>query len=295
MLLAPVARARGAPAASRCVLCFIARDASSPVTQPPAALLEAFDAQVRRHAVPDTPEEIVELDEQVLRRIPPPGGWTGITWSRLDDAGADAVIDAQIARFGALEREWEWKHYSWDEPPDLPRRLLARGFRAEPPEALLFAELDALALEDAATSGIEIAAVRDERDLAELVEVHDAVFGGDNSEIARPLLLALTRTPSLAAAFVARAGGHAVAAGRVEVHADSEFASLWGGATLPSWRKRGIFRALVARRAAFARERGARYLQVDALPTSQPILERLGFQHLATTTPYKHPGQTRAA
>jgi GNAT superfamily N-acetyltransferase len=251
-------------------------------------VLKAFDEQVRRQAVPDTPEELVELDERVLRRVPPPGGWTGITWSHLDDSSADAVIDAQIARFGS--RKWEWKHYSWDQPSDLPQRLLAHGFRAEPPEALLLAQLDTLALDDTPPAGIEIRAVRDEHDLAELIAVQDAVFGGEHSEIARALLATLTRAPALAGAFVAHAGEHAVAAGRVEVYADSEFASLWGGATLPSWRKRGIFRALVARRAAFARERGAHYLQVDALPTSQPILERLGFPRVATTTPYIHAG-----
>jgi hypothetical protein len=42
----------------------------------------------------------------------------------------------------------------------------------------------------------------------------------------------------------------------------------------------------VARRARMAAERGYRYLQVDALPTSQPILTRLGFAALARTTPY---------
>jgi len=31
------------------------------------------------------------------------------------------------------------------------------------------------------------------------------------------------------------------------------------------------------------RASGAKYLLVDALPTSRPILERLGFQHLTDT------------
>jgi hypothetical protein len=35
-----------------------------------------------------------------------------------------------------------------------------------------------------------------------------------------------------------------------------------------------------------AREPGIRYLQVDASPDSRPILERLGFLALTTTTPY---------
>jgi GNAT superfamily N-acetyltransferase len=254
----------------------------------PASVLSAFDEQVRRFAGRDTAEQAVELDEHVLRRISPPGGWSGITWSRLDERSADAVIGAQIARFAERAAAWEWKHYSYDSPADLPRRLLARGFTPEEPEALLFAELESLSLDPAPPEGVEIAAVRDERSVAALVQVHDAVFGGDNSELGRTLLSALGRTSPTGGAFVAIAAGEAVAGGRVELYPDSEFASLWGGATLPAWRKRGIFRALVARRAAFAHGRGARYLQVDALPTSRPTLERLGFVRLATTTPYRY-------
>ena len=57
-------------------------------------------------------------------------------------------------------------------------------------------------------------------------------------------------------------------------------------ATLSDWRGQGIYRALVARRAQLAAARGFRYLQVDASSNSAPILRRLGFQPIATTTPY---------
>jgi len=77
----------------------------------------------------------------------------------------------------------------------------------------------------------------------------------------------------------------------VEFHIGTEFASLWGGGTLPSWRGRGVFRSLVAHRAALAAARGFRYLQVDASPDSRPILTRLGFVELASTTPFMHPGR----
>ena len=85
-----------------------------------------------------------------------------------------------------------------------------------------------------------------------------------------------------------------IAAGRVEFHPGTEFAGLWGGGTLPAWRRRGVFRALVAHRAALASDRGFRYLQVDASPDSRPILERLGFVALATTTPFIYSGATMA-
>jgi hypothetical protein len=47
-----------------------------------------------------------------------------------------------------------------------------------------------------------------------------------------------------------------------------------------------IYKATVAYRANLAAERGFRYLEVDASDDSRPILERLGFVPVTTTTPY---------
>src|SRR5437763_715351 len=68
-----------------------------------------------------------------------------------------------------------------------------------------------------------------------------------------------------------------------------EFAGLFGGVTLPEYRGRGLYRATVAKRAELACERGYRWLYVDALPTSRPILERNGFVAITTTTPFVIP------
>ncbi len=59
-----------------------------------------------------------------------------------------------------------------------------------------------------------------------------------------------------------------------------------GSATRPGWRGQGIYRALIGRRAELAAQRGLRYLQVDASDDSRPVLERLGFVVVTTTTPY---------
>lgn len=74
----------------------------------------------------------------------------------------------------------------------------------------------------------------------------------------------------------------------MELHPGSGFAGLWGGGTVPAWRGKGIYRALVAHRARSAAEGGYRYLQVDASDQSRPILQRLGFLALSTTTPYEY-------
>lgn len=86
--------------------------------------------------------------------------------------------------------------------------------------------------------------------------------------------------------FVAEASGVIVSAAWLEINPGTDFAGLWGGSTLPAWRGRGLYKALVAARAQVAAARGVRYLQVDASTNSEPILRRLGFKAITTTTPY---------
>ena len=52
--------------------------------------------------------------------------------------------------------------------------------------------------------------------------------------------------------WIAEVGGRVVCGGRLTPVAGTEFAGIWGGSTLPEFRGRGIYRALVAARAASA-------------------------------------------
>jgi ribosomal protein S18 acetylase RimI-like enzyme len=257
------------------------------------AVLAAFDAQIRQRPRTDAPDEHVEHDDCVVRSISDGEGWSGVTWCALDDVSADAVIAVQIRRFAEMSRPWEWKHYSYDQPPDLPDRLLAAGFTREPAETLLVAEIADLTLDVPPPPGVELRGVVDEQGVESLVSVHNEVFGEDHSALGRTLLANLGDRPTNTVAVVASAGQTPVAAGRVEFHPGTDFASLWGGGTLTAWRGRGVFRSLVAHRAALASARGFRYLQVDASADSRPILQRLGFVELATTTPFMHHGGGR--
>jgi len=258
------------------------------------AVLSTFDDQMRRNVRPG-PGEKVERDGQVVRIVASADGWSGVVWSDLADDGADTAIAGQINRFTDLGQPWEWKLYSYDRPLDLADRLEAAGLTADPAETVLVAEIADLAPQQAPTAGVELVPVVDSAGVGALVQVHDEVFGGDSSGIGWTVLAGLAEQPSSVEAVVAMAGGKAVSAGRVEFSDGTDFASLWGGGTLPAWRGRGVFRSLVAYRAELARARGFRYLQVDATSESRPILKRLGFVELATTTPYIHPGHLRAA
>lgn len=255
------------------------------------AALEAFDAQLRRRPDSGTPDAVVERDDSVVRIMSPGDGWTGVVWSGLDDATAEAVIAAQVDRFAEQARPWEWKHYSYDRPADLPARLVAAEFAPQPRETVLVAEIAELDLDVPPPPGIDLVEVVDAAGAEALVSVHHSVFGGDHSGIGHAVLAGLARRPATVAAVVALAGDTPISGGRVEFHLGTDFASIWGGGTLAAWRGRGVFRSLVAHRAAQASARGFRYLQVDATEDSRPILQRLGFVELATTTPFLHPGR----
>jgi GNAT superfamily N-acetyltransferase len=249
------------------------------------ALLTAFDAQVRRR--PEAgPGVAVVCGDATTRVVASADGWSGVTWSDLSDTDVDGAISAEVAAFAATGRRWEWKYYSYDQPPTLPARLRAHGLVPDVVETLMIARIGDVDLHVAPPRGVDVVQVRDAAGVDALVQVHDQAFGGDHSAVGRSVLADISDRPGAGAAFVAYAGATPISAGRVSLHDGTDFASLWGGGTIPAWRGRGVFRSLVSHRAVRAAAAGFRYLQVDASADSRPILQRLGFVEVATTTPY---------
>jgi GNAT superfamily N-acetyltransferase len=258
--------------------------------------LRAYDEQVRRSMVPPQPGWTVELASggDVLRVVSPPDLDWGcyVIWSDLDDSNADRVIAEQIDFFGSLGRKFEWKWHGYDQPGNLRLRLEKAGLTAEDEESLIVGEVDAvvdLCAGAAVANGVTLRHVRLDdldADFAGMAALSEKVWGDDFGWLFTELRKELQSSPDDLRIHVAEVAGEIVCAAWVRFHTGTEFASLWGGSTLPEWRRKGIYRALVGRRAVQARDRGFRYLQVDASPDSRPILERLGLTVLTGTTPY---------
>lgn len=214
--------------------------------------------------------EILGIFDEQMRRRPAPDhlyvgkGWSAVLW-RPDDGDVESLV----ARMRDVPGHVEWKYYSHDGP-ELHERLLAAGLVPEEEETVVVAEATAIAPPSA---DLELSLAREEFD-----ELAARVFG-----TRYPL-------PEAAVAVVAIVDGQPVSGGRVDFEDGVDFAGLFGGVTLPEYRGRGLYRATVARRAELAREHGYRWLYCDALPTSRPILERLGFAPITTTTPFVFPG-----
>jgi GNAT superfamily N-acetyltransferase len=218
----------------------------------------------------DSTEILARFDEQMRRRAAPDNLYVGKGWSAVLWRPDDGEVEPLVARMREVEGHVEWKYYSHDGP-ELRERLLAAGLEPEDEETVVVAE--AASIEPPADD-VELRLATDE-----FVELAERVFGRSHG----------SGLPERTVAVVAVVDGQPVSGGRVDFEDDVEFAGLFGGITLPEYRRRGLYRATVAKRAELARERCYRWLYSDALPTSRPILERVGFVPITTTTPFVFP------
>ena len=229
--------------------------------------------------------EVVDILPHVTRLRGADGSYHTVTFSSLAGDTADAVIEAELAHHRGLGVAFEWKVYAHDRPADLRERLARRGFAVGPQEAVLV--LDLHDPPPWVTEGSRLEVVRVER--PEQVELYrraaEVVFRKDYAFTARQLLEGIAARSRQHVGYVAVVDGGPVGIGRLYSHPDSAFGGLYGGGTVPGFRGKGVYRAVVAARARDALVCGARYLLVDALPTSRPILERLGFVRLTDTWP----------
>jgi hypothetical protein len=84
--------------------------------------------------------------------------------------------------------------------------------------------------------------------------------------------------PGFVTRYLAPIDGRAVATADITWLADERAAFLGGALTLPEFRGRGAYRALVHKRWREAGHRGRDVLVTQSEPMSQPILKRLGFE-----------------
>lgn len=240
---------------------------------------------MRHDAKYDGPTSRMERDERIVRHVGSAQDWNAVVWSDLDESNADALIAEQVRRFGGLG--FEWKSYGHDQPADLADRLVKAGFVPEDPETLMVAQISELNLDATPPAGVRLVPVTDAAGVDLMFRASEQAFEEPSGNLRPQVLAQLTDDPEGIRAFVAMAGDEPVCGARMDLNRGTAFASLWGGGTVPAWQGRGIYRALVTHRARIAAELGYEFLQVDASDQSRPILARLGFEVLGTTTPYQ--------
>ena len=251
--------------------------------------LDAYDRQLRTDA--ETPSAVAVTRLGPLRLVTFAGGRGFVTYRDLegaDSAGIARWVDGALAHYRedpGITRV-EWKTRAHDRAPALHDALLRNGFVPGEPESIMIGEAALLAVDVPLPNGIHLRRVTSEPDVHALSVMQEEIFGGGFAEEMADALLPRLGLGDGMELWVAEADGEIVGAGRLEPVPATEFAGIWGGATRPQWRGRGIYRALTAARARSALVRGKRLIHSDSSENSRPILERAGLIKVSTTTPY---------
>jgi hypothetical protein len=250
-------------------------------------LLALFDKEQRIDI--EYPGARKEVLPHVVRFVRPAPGMNFILYSWLDETNADAVIQEQIAYFTQFDQPFEWNVYAHDRPSNLPARLVANGFEPDDPGAVMVLDLQAAppALLQPVTADVRRVIHRDQ--LADVVKVEEPVWGG-NFDWIRQRLADHLAIPGYLSVYVAYVEGQPACTGWIYFHPHSHFATLWGGSTVPEYRQRGLYTAVLATRVQEAIQRGYRFLSIDASPMSRPIVAKHGFRLLTYAYSYEWKG-----
>lgn len=247
-------------------------------------LLALYDQEERINV--EFPDQRREPAGSVIRHVmlePKKAARRGfVIYSRLDETNVEQAIDEQVDCFRRLGGGFEWKVYDHDTPADLRERLAAHGFEVEEAEAIMVLELAEAPLLLLAPVIHDIRRITDPAQIDDVLSVQNQVWQDSHADLGDHLRRMLSDYPAMMSVYAVYADGKPVASAWLYFDGRSPFASLWGGSTLPAYRKQGIYTALLAVRVQEAIDKGARFLTIDASPMSRPIVERFGFRRIAT-------------
>ena len=250
-------------------------------------ILALYDEQERENSV----HPLYRREEvgPVVRHVShDPSRISFIIYSDLNAANADEVIQEQIDWYKEDVNGFglEWKTFDHDVPPDLKQRLTVHGFEEDEVEALLLIDLQDCPPVYLQPVTADVRRITDPAQMADVAAIQEKIYGESFDWLARQLRENIITQPDFWGVYIAYVDGVPACSAWISFPQGSTFAGLWGGATLPEYRKMGLYTAVVATRAQEAIKRGYRFLTVDAGDMSRPILEKRGFKLLTYTTPF---------
>ena len=195
-----------------------------------------------------------------------------------DVVPAVAEIRSLLRTRGRGGAEWELGESC--TPADLVERLAELGIVPDEDEPVATGMVLTAGSEMPEPSGTSARRITSVEELVTARRIQHEAFGGNADEAGLEQAEADFATEgTVGSTFLAFVDGEPVAAGYASYTPLGLL--LFGGATLPSARGRGAYRALVAARAHEAAERGTPVVVTHAGQMSRPILERLGFVPVA--------------
>lgn len=243
-------------------------------------LLALYDKEQRIEI--EYPDISKEVRGGVVRFTGPPERHSSnfVLYSQLTDENADDVIQAQIEYYRQKNASFEWKVYDHDTPPDLRARLTMNGFKPRERDAIMVLNVHEAAPVLLKNVEADVRRLTEPGQVKLVIDLLEAVWETDFSGLQELLEEDLSERPSSSSIYTAYVGNVPASAGWIQFHDNSQFASLWGGTTLPQFRSRGLYTAVMATRVQEAIRRGYSFLTIDASKMSRPIAEKYGFRLL---------------
>ena len=250
-------------------------------------VVAAAEAWARR----DDGEVVVETDEYRLARLPEPNpDPLQLRWIRTSRPAA-RTLDDVIAAATGFRLPGMTVYATLTASDDVDRALLERGAELTDTSDVLAralpADIDAPAL-----PGLEVRwrttfeAAREGNQVG--AELYGVPRATEEQLAQRAAAGRATYEAGTGGSVVGYIHDEPVAIAGLEI-ADG-VARLWGGGVLEEYRGRGVYRALVAERLAYAIENGATMaLTQGRVSTSSPILRRLGFTAWGRERCYRLP------
>lgn len=247
-------------------------------------LLDLFDRELRIEVtIPGVKKDVYP---GLVRFTRPVSGMNYVLYSRLPLQELDKAIEAQVAHFSLIPQPFTWHVYEHDQPRVLGTRLLAHGFeRDAEADVILIKDLTHTPINRGEGSGIEVRRISSANELRDVASIEQACSGGDFRWLIPRLLLQMG-VPGYQSVYLAIVNDIPVGTAWVIFPPESQFASLNGGATLPDFRGRGVYSAILSARLDEAAQRGRQFAVVGAGEMSRPILLRRGFRYLTTSYDY---------
>jgi GNAT superfamily N-acetyltransferase len=252
----------------------------------PQEILCLYDQQMRRSPAPCR-SKVHQLPGLTYTSNPPDdpiAGW--VLYTHLTPEDVDQSIRSVVDFYKPHGGEFEWKVYEHDTPDDLQERLITQGFVSEEPESLLALDLQATPESFWHFPSVDVRRISDPAQLSVINWIESEVWGEPFGELQEYLAEEMRAAPSQISVFVAWVDGAPASCAWIIYQPERAFADLYGGATIPSQRGKGLYTTLIKVRALEAHRRGVRFLTVDASSMSRPVLEKHGFVYLATTQPF---------
>ncbi len=176
------------------------------------AILDLYDQEMRR----DAPANRAHIHKRpgltYFLALPPSprAGW--VIYTRLDASNAEDAISSTVDFFRDHGGEFEWKVYDHDTPPDLKKRLAARGFEAEELEAVLALDMDETPEGFWEPSEVTIRRIMDPNELAAVMRIENEVWAEPTDELEAGLAAEMTATPDQLSVYLAYVGDEAACA-----------------------------------------------------------------------------------